>query len=227
MVDYLTILGPRLIQPMADILEKLLSFPRSENKQKLTPDESGYSVLICLLTAVIVESFVMRVRYLNYSEETESVRSLHKFLDEKYPMFDLTQELIEIFILRDVIAHNHIWEITSSGDSNIWLETQMKNMHPLTSNRKDKKYNNAVNIKSARTKISKLHVIPTQINITDVSKVLRIARDTLIFLEEQEGQILGVYATQAIFRESMVSLPELYEKAIKIIEKTYYGNTVI
>src|SRR3990172_8094 len=102
MPKYVSLIGNDLVQPLADLLDRLLSLPRPTEGQSAHGDERGYSISICLLAAVVVESFVMRARYLHETEEAAKERSLHKFLAMEYPDFELSTELIEVFILRDV-----------------------------------------------------------------------------------------------------------------------------
>ena len=216
MPNYVSIIGSDLIQPLASILDKFLNL-LSKEKGKRHGDERGYSASICLLIAVIVESFAMKARYLNESEESAKEKSLYRFMSREYPEFEFADQLLEVFILRDVIAHNHLWMIESSSDRDIWTDILRKKMHPLTDRWRDKKYRDYVDIEIARTKTLSLHVIPTQIDRTDVSKVLKVAKGTLDFLLKREGPILGVNANLAEFRGMLLNLPGILEEAIQAI----------
>jgi hypothetical protein len=217
MTKYVTIIGVDIVQPLAALLEKFLSLPHPIDNQSRHGNERGYSASICLLTSVIVESFVMRARYLNAEEEPAKKRSVHEFLSQKYPDFEWGDELVEVFILRDVIAHNHLWEIESSSDRNIWTDLLRKQIHPLTDKWKDTKYRNYVDIEIARTKTLCLHVIPTQIERSDALKVLKVSKRTLDFLSTKEGPILGVERTLADFGDRMLNLQAILDEAIKAI----------
>ena len=217
MTKYVTILGPDLVQPLAILLENLLRLPTPSDGKSRHGHERGYAATVCLLTAILVESFVMRAKYLNAKEESVKKRSVHEFMATQYPDFDSHDELVEMFVLRDVIAHNDLWEIESSAYRNIWTELLSKAIHPLTDKLKDKKYRNSVDIEDARTKILCLHVIPTQIERSDAAKVMKIAGRTLGFLSEKQGAILGVDATLARFRGKALNLRAILNEAISAI----------
>lgn len=204
-----------IVQPLAAILEIYLGLCPKENISKFV-NERGYSASICLLTSVIVESFIMRARYLNAEEESSKKRSVHEFLAQKYPDFEWGDELVEVFILRDVIAHNHLWEIESSDDHNIRTDIHRKQIHQLTNKWIDKKYRHYVDTEIARTKTLCLHVIPTQIERSDARKILKVANTTLDFLATKEGQRLGIEATKVYFNSRMQNLQNFLGEAIRL-----------
>jgi len=120
MANYITIIGHSLLQPICTLLEKLLDLPVEDDEEASKhPDERGYSISISLLLAVMTESVIMRARYLNSSMPSSSEKSIQKFLAARYPGLPHSGELIEIFILRDAIAHNHLWRIESASNINI------------------------------------------------------------------------------------------------------------
>lgn len=159
----------------------------------------------------------MRDRFLRKEDETAARRPVHRFLLETYPNFDAIAEVTEVFILRDVIAHNHLWRLQSISDRNIWTDLVAKEMDELSARAIDAKYKEHVDASIARTNTLCLHVIPTQIDRSDLIKVLRVARTTLDFLSSQLGPSLGVQATQAQYRGSLVDLPTLLDEAIRAI----------
>ena len=64
----ISIVGTAYFQPIADLLNHLMSYPYSEpNDVQTGRRENGYSASICILAVVCFESFLMRVRYKNKS----------------------------------------------------------------------------------------------------------------------------------------------------------------
>jgi len=218
MVSYVSIIASHLVQPLADLLGKLILLPEpSDPEAPKHGDELGYSAAICLLTAVIVESFAMRARFLNSEDEASRERAVHRFIAKRYPDFEWIKEVAELFIIRDLIAHNHLWRIESTSNRNVWTELLTKELDPLTEEAKGKKYSKYVDINIARTRTLCLHVIPTQLERSDVAKVLRVAKNTLSVMAAKEGAILGVEANQALFRDRLMNLPDILQEAIRAI----------
>ena len=217
-MEYVSIIAPNLVQPLADILAKVVDIPTPEDPdQPRHGNELGYSAVASLLCTVILESFVMRARFLANHGETAKKHTVHSFLSEQYPDFDAVQEVTEVFILRDVIAHNHLWRLESTSDRNVWTELLRKELDAITEAARDKKYKQLVDPSIGRTRLLCLHVIPTQIDRTDLKKVLNVARNTLNFLSTKEGALLGVEATQAQFRGNLVNLPNLLAEVLRAI----------
>jgi hypothetical protein len=90
-------------------------------------------------------------------------------------------ELIEVFVVRDVIAHNHLWEIDFS-----WTEESEMTLLEAEkeSTAGDDKYKKVVD-EQRRTKTLSLNVVPTKVDRTDVFKVFDIVWETLVFLEKK------------------------------------------
>lgn len=218
MPNYITIIGPSLMQPICTMLEKLIELPLGEGETiSHRPDERGYSISICLLLAVMIESFIMRARFLNSQDPASSERTIAKFVSKKYPNLTRLDELIEILIIRDVIAHNHLWKIESTGDTNIWMDLLNKEIDPLTEIQIDKKYNQLVDVNSGTTKNLGLHVIPTQINRTDAVKVLKVVIYTLDYIDNKENFALGALNNYVMFHKDFINFTEAVNKSLKLL----------
>jgi hypothetical protein len=121
----------------------------------------------------------MRVRYINRDRFSIKRISVVEYLRQLYSDYQRWNELIEIFVVRDVIAHNHLWEIDFawSEDSVMTLLQAQKE-----STAGDKKYKKVVD-EQKRTNALELNILPTKVDRTDVFKVFDIVWETLIFLE--------------------------------------------
>jgi hypothetical protein len=72
----------------------------------------------------------MRVRYINRDRLPIKRISVVDYLLQLYPDYQRRNELIEVFVVRDVIAHNHLWEIDFSWteESEMTLLQPRKNL---------------------------------------------------------------------------------------------------
>ena len=105
------------------------------------------------------------------------------FFKSLYPNFKLFDQLIEAYVLRDVLVHNHLWEVdfTWNDKSSMILINAV-----LDSISGDKKYRNCVDLEKRETKLLKLNILPVRVNRQDVRKVLSIVWKGLLFLESKD-----------------------------------------
>ena len=177
---YISIFGGSLLQPIADLIDRLFSAPHpGANARQTGSRENGYSVSICLLLAVFLESFIRRATHLSGdSLHPSEKRFTLTFLAKRYPGCDLLPAITEIFVLRDVIAHNHLWKIEYSTDLQSWgtiLSTA------LDSSSGDSKSKNSIDLQTGTT------------------KVLDAVLKTLEFIDQRENNRLGVVGLRADF----------------------------
>ncbi len=195
---YISVFAGSLVRPIADLLGSLFSQPHPGSNTIQTGDrENGYSVSICLLLAVFLESFIKRATYLsgNSLRRSEKKYAL-EFLRKRYPSCALIPAVTEIFVLRDVIAHNHLWKMEYSTDPQSWRDLLSKELD-LSSG--DSKFNDSVDFQTGTTKVLGLKVIPTKIDRSEVTKVLYTVLDTLEFIDQKENNQLGLTGIRADF----------------------------
>jgi hypothetical protein len=104
---YVSTIGFQLIQPMLDLIEELgdgkVGYP---NEVQTSVWENGYSAAIVVLSALILESAANRIRYLRKDTGGKPAPDyLRGLLGD-----DLGARIDEVFVARDVVAHNHMWE---------------------------------------------------------------------------------------------------------------------
>jgi hypothetical protein len=195
---YISIFGASLVRPIADLLEKVFSYPHpGSNPVQTGTRENGYAISSCLLLAVFLESFIRRATHLsgNSLKPAEKKHAL-EFLKKRYPSFGLFPAVTEIFVLRDVIAHNHLWRMEYSTDQRTWKDLLSKELDSASG---DSKFNDSVDLQSGTTMVLGLKVIPTRIDRSEVRKVLDTVLDTLKFIDEKENNQLGLTGLRADF----------------------------
>ena len=104
--NYVSVIGISFVHPITTLLEALESFdPKGPNELQASPFENGYSVAVIVLTVLMLESAVGRTQYVRNEKSENPV----KFIRSTYPDSGFADEIEELFVIRDVIAHNHIW----------------------------------------------------------------------------------------------------------------------
>jgi len=178
-----TIVGSSYFEPISVLLEKLNKYDKgSSNEVQAGYFVNGFASSICLLAVVCLESYVMRVRYINKASQNEVDKvSVPVYLKKLYQDFPFENELFEIHILRDTLAHNHLWEISYSWDDEKDMVLQSVNK----SSSGDKKYKQYVDTKTNVTKNLGLNINPIKVGSTDVNSVLQTVWKVLIFLENK------------------------------------------
>ena len=177
-----TIVGSSYFQPITDLIARLMGSAKPASSEvKTSSHENGYCASLVLLLIAMLESYVMRVRYINRDRSPIKRISVVDYLLQLYPDYQRRNELIEVFVVRDVIAHNHLWEIDFS-----WTEESEMTLLQAEkeSTAGDDKYKKVVD-EQRRTKTLSLNVVPTKVDRTDVFKVFDIVWETLMFLEKK------------------------------------------
>jgi hypothetical protein len=203
--ELVSIIGDRYLEPISDLAEKLFSFTQSQNDVQVSPMENGYSVSLCILAIAWFESWTMRVRYLNGTSNHATIRHSVDFLKAIYPDLPDYDGLMEIFVLRDTLVHNHLWLIDFSWDANLGMKLHKAQKDAFSG---DKKYEQYVNIPARRTKKLQLNIVPIKVGRGDVKTVLTMAWDSLSFIKMKDPEHIGVANQYIHFQKRFMSMPE-------------------
>jgi hypothetical protein len=176
--SFISIVGASYCQPLMDLIERLLALrARREEKDTLSPAENGYACAAVLLLALIAESFVQRVVYLQH--EHLKPKPTHKrppdFMGGLSKSFRLRKSLHEVFVLRNAIAHNHVWEGTKAR-SGYAAKAKLLNGYGNEDLRR------VLKATTRKSKAAGLHLMPTEVDARDVERVFSIVQRTLDFL---------------------------------------------
>jgi hypothetical protein len=193
-----SIVGSAYFQPIADLLDDLLSRPKpTANDVKTSQREYGLACSISLLAVVCFESCAMRVRYLNRAVPAAQKRSALEFLRALYPNFPNIDELSEVFVLRDIIAHNHLWKIGFSWDDQPDMVLQSASKDSISG---DTKYPLHVDTSTRKTKLLQLNAVPIKVDRSDALKLLKVVWNALLFLEQQDRNQCYVSHLTVLFK---------------------------
>ena len=207
--DLVSILGSSYFQPIADLIDRWLALPRPiSNAVQSGYFEHGYAASVVLLLVAMFESYVVRVRYIQRATVASNLRSALDVLIHLYPRLRHRKALIDVYVLRDAIFHNHLWEIEYSwgGSPSMVLHAAVK--HPAFG---DKKYSARVNPKTRRTKALGLSVVPIRVDRRDAKRVFETVWKTLLFLESKNRNQCYVSHVHIRFRGKTLLFGDLID----------------
>jgi hypothetical protein len=162
---YVSIAAGNFLQPIADLVAKLIAQHRDSMAEvKANEQEGDYAISTILLTVAMFESWLMRIQY-DRGERTDGGFSYYEKLRGKHDWPDLK----EVFVLRNTLAHNHVWEVWYD-DSNpqAWVLDHIEHLIGC----KTKNFKETVDLRLGRTKAHHLHIVPSLVDRTDASAVL-------------------------------------------------------
>lgn len=210
-----TVLGTAYFQPITDLIDRLLRRkPHRPNRVKSSHDENGYSVATILLLVAMFESYVSRVRFVQPAKIKNSARSALDVVLSVFPRLRHRVALEEVYVLRDLLMHSHLWEIEYEWGGPVPMQLKKATLHPWYG---DKKFRNRVNMTTYRTKALGLAVFPLRIYRRDLLKVFDTLWKTLLRFEAQDLNQCGVSYLHVRFRGHSVlfgSLRDEIEKAL-------------
>ena len=179
--DLVTVVGSAYFQPIADLIENLT--------RRAAPDpcaagsshsENGYAASISVLLVAVLESYTARLRFVRNAEFASPGISIPDLLEKYFPDLPNKREVIEVFLLRNLILHNHIWhldvsDIESEGAPTLATPEEVgfhTNQH----------YKDVVDTALRKTRTLELNASPTAVDRRDAQKVFRVVWHTLSFM---------------------------------------------
>src|SRR6266496_1073377 len=191
--DYVSAVFVHLLQPIADLCEQIRRLSSAEpNEVQTSPMENGYAISIIALAAFLLEGACGRARYVSGSDQKR--RSAPDTL-RHFGGNDLADTVEEIFVVRDAIAHAHLWTARISwAENNLQFAQQPVRLPGYG----DKKFKRIVDPSSRTTRQLKLDVFPTRIHRHTAIVVLKECAEALHFLESKDRRF--VYLTPQFVR---------------------------
>lgn len=202
-----TIIGSSYFEPISALIEKLEIHDNGiSNEVQAGYYVNGFAASICILAVVCLESYVMRVRYINKaSQDAINKESVSKYLKTLYLDFPFEKELYEIHILRDTLAHNHLWEVSYSSEDEKGMTLHSVNKWSSG----DKKYQKNVYSNTHLTKTLGLNVSPIKVGKVEAMTVLKTVWQILLFLEVKNRNQCYVSHLSAAYKGKHVKFGEI------------------
>jgi hypothetical protein len=198
--DLVTIIGDSYFEPICVLFEKLEKFEERHNDAQSGFFVNGFAASICLLAVACLESYVMRVRFVQKASQKDIDRtSVVDYLPQLYQDFPYVEELEEIYILRDIVIHNHLWELGFT-----WNENGMSVTNAKKISSGDSKYLRNVDVDARKTKVLGLTVNPIKVGKPEVTSVLQTMWKILIFLEQRDRNQCYVSAAHYKYKGELV-----------------------
>jgi len=211
--SYVSIVGDSYLLPIADLSETLFSHASlSQNEVQASSWENGYSASLCILTIAWFESYTMRVRYLNRTSGHTTIKPPVSFLKALYPDLPIFDELVEIFVLRDTLIHNHLWMIQFSWNESVGMKLHEADKDAFSG---DKKYAQYVDPVTRKTKKLGLNVVPTKVCNTDFKIVLKMIWRGLLFIQEKDPSHFGIKNGCIKFKNKFLSRQQFIDQICK------------
>jgi hypothetical protein len=178
---FISVVGGGLIEPIIALFEKLESIVVKDRKMEYTEGkENGYSASIILLSAVILESAVIRLMYDDGREDFKNSRKYFEgYIIENGLNSTLYDDFREIMAVRDSITHNHLWE--EKKDTNNISKKLLNGFG-------DSNYKAVVDEKTAKTKKNRINLVPTDIKMRDAGIVFVKTYEILRKIEEKQTE---------------------------------------
>jgi len=195
--NYVSVLFGSLLQPIVDLFDLMeQKGPTGPNDVQAPRDENGYSVSIAVLVALVIESACNRVRYvLGDADRKSAVQTLTDL-----SAGGLADDVEELFVLRDAIAHNHIWEATVAGDDTKGLALISAT---LRAGYGDDKFNRTVDLQTRQTRRLQLDVFPNRIHRKTAIVAIQKCAEVLRFLENKDTKFVSI-EPNVVWRSQLV-----------------------
>ena len=106
--DYVSAVFIHLLQPIANLCVCMLQLGCGEpNEVQTSPMENGYAISIVALVAFLLDGACGRARFVSGSDQKRcsAADTLRHFGGNA-----LADKIEEIFVVRDAIAHAHLWK---------------------------------------------------------------------------------------------------------------------
>ncbi len=185
------------------------------------PVENAHAAAASLMAVLVVDALANRaawmIRQLGPIAEVTGAprldvhpRSTLDFvcglLDQSAPGEPTSDQLTEIYVLRDVLAHGHLW-VATMGVSDDRLGYDILNA-TLADGFGDRRFRGASD--GRVTKVLRLNLLPTSVDRRDAATVMRIASQTIEFLTSVPGaSVYGSALRKISTRRGLLSLAEV------------------
>jgi hypothetical protein len=175
-MSVISIAGNNYIRPIADLVFQLTRCKRDSSYPALPlKPEVDYSTVLILLLVLMTESYLARVRHFDKTTDAETKKWATKYLGSLNGCKRLANRFGEVYLLRNAIVHNHVFEYEHVWNFNVnyrdrkfKIDTSWQGAHKKTV------YSEHVELKKyaePKTKLLGLRVIPTRMGREDALKV--------------------------------------------------------
>jgi hypothetical protein len=196
--EYITIIGESYLDPIVKLFEQLKD-KSTFNEVQTSPYENGYSTSIIVLTAMMLESFLARARHFRHQEGCfEFDKSVIKYIEKNFKLDgNIILILNELFVTRDVIAHNHVWKSVINHNRGLTFvsDPYLEELYG------DKKFRMYVDMDRRKTKKLGLNIFPTKICKLDAIVYFENSYKVLTSIENLSRKYLYFSHFSVVYKE--------------------------
>jgi hypothetical protein len=198
----ISILGSSYCQPIADLVEQWQKRPRHPPTKVMSAFyEYGYSASVILLLVAMFESYVVRLRFEQGKKVPPDTRIALDVVRAIFPRLRHMKSIVDVYVLRDTIFHNHLWEIQFSYGRSPSMVMHSAARHPAFG---DNKYKVRVNTATRQTRALRLNIVPTRVDRFDVKKVFDTIWKTLLIFETKKVLQCNLSTTRVQFAGKVI-----------------------
>ena len=146
-----------------------------------------------------------RLRFVRHNEIVSS-RSVPDLLAHLFPDLPNKEELVEVFLLRNIVIHNHVWHLDTSNPESEARTIQSPLDLGFDVNRY---YRSIVDSETRRTKRLGFPVDPSAVDRYDVKRVFEIVWVTLSLMNRKDFSHTPLGGRTVVFRKTRVSFESL------------------
>jgi hypothetical protein len=174
-----SVIAQSYLRPLVHLLEKLNPTADAGRPRGATPSpaENAFSASACLITIIALESLIQRLWYNRRGPEAppeSPLEMLRALIGKPGHLEPLLEALSECFVLRNVLAHNHVWEVSVRWDDDepTTLDVHDDPRHLSGSHRQN--YARVFSASTLRSRTLDLFLVPTFVGLHEVRACLDV-----------------------------------------------------
>ena len=188
--------------------------------------ENAHAASASLLSVLLLESLVWRAAYMiddaapmvsriirrahsPFLAEKSARDILHKLIAETGSPSVSAEEVTEVFVVRDCLVHDHLWELTVAqplDSENVVVTRAVRRAGG------DKKYEAVVD--HGRTRVLGISVIPTTIDRVDAGKIIRVVARCIDLMARRPGASISSESFRLRSGGRVLGLAEIADRLI-------------
>jgi hypothetical protein len=172
--------------------------------------ENGYAASITVLLVAALESYTARLRFVRSTDLITAGKSTPDLLAEYFSDLPTKQELVEVFLLRNLLVHNHLWHLDVSD-----IETQGAQTLATPKDlgfQTNQHYELVVDVENRKTRMLGLNASPTAVDRSDVKKVFDVVWRTLSFMNAKNFSHTPLAGRQVRYAHRLCQFEDLVER---------------
>lgn len=190
-MSVISIAGGHYIRPIADLVFQLTRCRRDASyPDKPLSSEVDYSTVLILLLVLFVESYMAWVRHFDKKTDAKNKKMAPTYLSSLNGCKRLAKRFSEVYLLRNAIAHNHVFEYEQVWDSNGTFRYRKFKIDPSWQGESNpgiySKYVKQRKYAEPKTKLLGLRMVPGRMGREEVLVVFEIVQQILQQLQKKK-----------------------------------------